>query len=155
MELLLKRLKSDGDSTIGILFIDWEKECDTLEDEYREVKVPGETRIPAGIYEVGFMPHITPLTQKYRDRFDWFSRHIEIKGVPNFTGIYFHIGNFDEDTAGCILLGEHNEGKFTIKNSTITFYKFYKRVSKALINGEKVTITILDENQRIEDLTNK
>ena len=57
-KLELYRYSSQKDSTLGLLFItDYEtnkKEflCFTLEDEKRDVKVYGETRIPKGEYEV-------------------------------------------------------------------------------------------------------
>ena len=52
MELRLQREKNNGDTTIGRLYIDGEYECYTLEDQPNDKKVYGETRIPAGTYEI-------------------------------------------------------------------------------------------------------
>ena len=55
MELELLRISSQEDSTNGILFnaTDGRKFlCYTLEDQHRETKVWGDTRIPAGTYRI-------------------------------------------------------------------------------------------------------
>ena len=52
MKLELKRFSSQSDTTLGLLFVDGEFECFTLEDEYREEKVKGEPTIPAGTYKI-------------------------------------------------------------------------------------------------------
>ena len=69
MEILLLRYSDDGDSTMGLLFIDGKFECHTLEDEHRDVKKPGETRIPEGKYKVNFRNERTPLTKKYAAKY--------------------------------------------------------------------------------------
>lgn len=145
---LFRYYGQDKDRTFGLISIDCEFECHTLEDEYRSVKVNGETRIPAGQYEVILNKKDTPLTNKYADKFPWFTYHLMLKDVPGFSNIYIHIGNFDENTEGCILVGEQpNYSANMITNSTDTFERFYKKVAKALYDGEKVFITIKDEGQ--------
>ena len=56
MNLEVLRISSQKDSTSGILFdvVNGKRNflCYTLEDEQRDVKVWGETRIPAGTYEI-------------------------------------------------------------------------------------------------------
>ena len=56
MELEVLRFSSQKDSTNGVLFDVTEGKrkflCYTLEDEYREEKVMGETRIPSGTYNI-------------------------------------------------------------------------------------------------------
>ena len=55
MKLEVIRFSSQNDSTLGLLFdvTDGRKFlCFTLEDEARDTKVMGETRIPAGIYDL-------------------------------------------------------------------------------------------------------
>ena len=59
MDLLVLRFSSQKDSTNGLLFQKTESFglqflCYTLEDEQRALKVKGETRIPAGIYDIQF-----------------------------------------------------------------------------------------------------
>ena len=52
MKLKVIRFSSQKDSTSGLLFDDSDGKleflCYTLEDEYREEKISGETRVPAG-----------------------------------------------------------------------------------------------------------
>src|SRR5262245_55691636 len=97
MLLILVRGRRTGNATIGQLYVDGNFFGHTLEDVVREagVKVPGETAIPAGMYEgeVTFSPR--------------FKTNLPlIKNVPNFTGIRIHAGNSEGDTEGCILVGE-------------------------------------------------
>lgn len=123
--------------------------CYGIEDEYREVKVSKETRIPAGFYELGIRQDETPKTIQYRTKYTWFKKHIEILKVPGFTGVYIHIGNTDADTDGCLLLGDNADnnqiGDGSISNSTNAFKRFYSEIYPLLEAGNKVHLTIRDE----------
>jgi hypothetical protein len=122
----------------------------TLEDEYREIKRAFETRIPAGIYKIDIQQADTPLTMKYRDKYPWFKKHLEIKNVPGFVGVYLHIGNFDADSAGCILLGDNSDnntiGPGSVSNSTACFKRFYEFVYPHL----PITLIIKDEKELLK-----
>jgi hypothetical protein len=52
----------------------------------------------------------------------------EITGVTGHTNILFHVGNFNEDSEGCVLLGEYITRSATgvqmLTNSRVTFEKF-------------------------------
>jgi len=52
MEILVDRFISDDDSTVSKVSVEGKFVCFGLEDEYREEKVVGETRIPAGTYKI-------------------------------------------------------------------------------------------------------
>jgi hypothetical protein len=52
MHLTVKRFADNGDTTLGILYINGVFECFTVEDEERDVKVKSETRVPEGVYDV-------------------------------------------------------------------------------------------------------
>ncbi len=56
MELRVIRMYSQDDFTIGALYSESKEGreflCFTLEDEHRDEKVMGETRIPAGTYRI-------------------------------------------------------------------------------------------------------
>lgn len=150
MDIKLLRYSDNGDDTLGILFDETGKVISyTLEDEHRAIKVKGETRIPDGTYKLGIRNEITPMTQRYLDDKrlkPWFERHIEILNVPKFAGIYIHIGNFDEDTDGCILLGNNpninSEEKGKISDSVVTYKKFYNKYYPLLKQGKGIFIKI-------------
>jgi len=94
MILRLHRFHSGKDETLGLLYIDGQFFCYTLEDEYREVKVKGETRIPDGTYD---------LVKRFSPK--WQKEMVYLEDVPNFTGIAIHPGNTTGDTSGCLLVG--------------------------------------------------
>lgn len=159
-ELKLQRYSDNGDSTQGIL-IEFKDSKEsflhgyTLEDEHRNVKLAGETRVNAGRYELKLNKWVdakgspSPLTQRYRLKYPWFKWHIEITKIPNFTGVYIHIGNKDGDTEGCILLGDsvdnNNISEGVVSNSTVCFQRFYKDVFNYLEKGNQIFINIVDE----------
>ena len=157
MKFILQRFSDNRDSTLGILLkvLDTNQgprpvfQSYTLEDEYRDEKVMKETRIPAGTYQVDIQQTDTPLTLKYQAKYPWFKKHLEIKKVPGFTGVYLHIGNFDADSAGCILVGDNADnniiGPGSISNSTASFKRFYESVYPHL----PVTLVVKDEKQLI------
>lgn len=157
-ELDLRRIVDNGDATAGYMvemnpnpfFIGY-----TCEDQKQlNGKVKGETRIPGGgkRYELVINNVLTNLTKAYRERYNWFEFHIMVKDVEGFVGIYLHIGNDDDDTDGCILIGDTQNnimlkpaiGK-PILNSTNAFRRFYERYYPLLKKGDKVFLTIHDE----------
>lgn len=149
MTFILQRYSDNRDSTLGILLKVLEKQtvlqAYTLEDEFRVTKVKGETRIPAGTYTVDRQPLATPLTLKYRQKYPWFKNHLEVKNVPGFQGIYIHVGNYDENSDGCILLGDvadnNSIGPGSVMQSTAAFQRFYQSVYDQL----PITLIIKDE----------
>jgi hypothetical protein len=51
----------------------------------------------------------------------------EITGVPGHTGILFHMGNYNQDSDGCVLLGEStvpDPDPTMITSSVLTFNQF-------------------------------
>lgn len=155
MDFILQRFSDNRDCTLGLLFSKTPTlphfESYTLEDEQRVDKLKGETRIPAGFYELKIRKEETPLTLKYRAKYNWFQNHIEITNVNGFKGVYIHIGNNDENTDGCILLGDNadnnNIGYGSISNSTQAFSRWYKKVFDYLDGGGKVTLEIRNEDK--------
>ena len=155
MNLILTRFSDNGKSTLGLLhhketgkFLNY-----TLEDEFRAVKVKGETRIPAGYYELKIRKEDTPLTIKHRASYGaWFKYHIEVTGVPNFQGIYLHAGNDDTHTDGCLLIGNTQNNHNTVQgsplgSSTAGTKTVYELVYPELEAGRKVFIQIRDEKE--------
>ncbi|GJM64650.1 hypothetical protein PEDI_52020 [Persicobacter diffluens] len=143
------RYFDDGETTLGLMFIKNEFFAYTLEDTHQEVKIPSETRIPAGNYSVEFRKEDTELTQKYRTRYNWFNYHLEIKNIPDFQRVYIHIGNNRHDTGGCILIADGvnaSSMEKTIQYSTRAFERFYKRIEALIEGGEKIRICISNED---------
>ena len=122
MKLEVLRISSEKDSTSGILFDttnDKKFLCYTLEDEKRDEKVMGETRIPEGTYEIKLRT-VGGFHQKYTKRFGNIHRGmLHITSVPGFDYILIHCGNTDEHTAGCLLVGDSQENNQLIKNGFI------------------------------------
>lgn len=131
MKLKLQRRFLTPTYTIGTLFIDGERFCDTLEDCVRDLtkesKVMHRTAIPHGTYRV--IVNVSPK----------FGRELpRLMDVPHFEGILIHRGNNADHTSGCILVGE-NRVKGGLVNSTPYELELTRRAKAA---GE-VTIEIV------------
>ena len=153
MRLEVVRFSSELDSTSGMLFdITGETRrflCYTLEDEHREDKVAGETRIPAGEYcitlrtEGGFH-------KRYANRFQTIHKGmLWVRDVPNFEYVLIHCGNTDENTSGCLLLGDSQENNQVKKDgwvghSTRAYFRIYPYITSALERKEEVCILYTD-----------
>ncbi len=150
MHLQLLRFSSQADSTLGALFLDGVFQCFTLEDEQRNKKVYGETRIPAGRYSIQLKIH-GGFHERYGQRFIAFHKGmLWLRNVYNFDNILIHIGNKDDDTAGCILVGDtcHSNsggGKGFIGESTNAYKRIYPKIANYLDSGAgPVFIQIID-----------
>ena len=148
MKLKLLRYSDNGKSTLGLMFIDNKWACYCLEDEYRDVKVLGETRIPAGIYNIDFRKVDSGMTGKYRKQFSWFTWHLMLQNVPGFKYVYIHKGNKEKHTEGCILIADNaNNNQIQdgfIGNSTQAFKRIYAIIADELNNGNEVEIEVID-----------
>lgn len=152
MKLEVLRISSQQDSTSGLLFdITNERKflCYTLEDEFRETKVMGETRIPAGTYRLS-LREWGGFHERYAKRFrNLHKGMLWVRDVPDFTHILIHCGNTDEHTAGCLLLGQTQTSNRAspdgfVGRSTEAYVDVYPVVADALEAGEEVTITYVD-----------
>ena len=65
--------------------------------------------------------------------------------LTNFEWVYIHIGNYEDQTSGCILVGESANSCGTISQSTSAYYRVYMACLNAFENGDKVYILISDE----------
>lgn len=136
MELVIRRRWYTDRSTIGELFIDGVRACFTLEDVVRPgdimlVKVPGQTAIPAGRYEVA-----VNWSQRFKRRLPL------LVDVTNFSGVRIHTGNTDAHTEGCILLGMVRETD-RILDSVKAFDAVFPLIDAAVAR-EKCYLTIED-----------
>lgn len=142
MELRLKRhtTQPSKDRTLGELFINGVKFCDTLEDTDRgllksmskeataKIKVFAKTCIGKGLYDIviNFSSRFGKLMPQLID-------------VVGFLGIRIHNGSYPEHTEGCILVGVLS-GDMLI-HSKDTFKAFMELLLK-LPKKEKITILI-------------
>ena len=135
MEIELKRRWLNEKATLGELFIDGDtfRQCYTLEDVVREEKIPGETAIPYGRYEV---------ILNYSNRFKRIMPRI--LNVQNFKGVLLHYGNVPEDTEGCILVGRIIVNSAAIGESRLAFSELFDKLQTASKHG-KIYITIKKE----------
>jgi len=165
MKYEVLRTSSGKDSTSGLLFeVSQNKRtflAYTLEDEQRDVKVWGETRIPAGTYKLklreegGF--HNRYLN-KYGNTFH--KGMIHVQDVPGFEYILWHTGNTDEHTAGCLIMGNTQTNNRIAKDgfigSSVDAYKFvYPRVVSAIQAGIDVEVEYIDYDGDVKKISNK
>ena len=153
MKLKVLRFSSQEDSTSGLLFLENEQGleflCYTLEDESRDLKIKGETRVPAGIYEIKLRTE-GGFHEKYKKRFGGLHKGmLHVTNVPNFEWILIHTGNTDEHTAGCLLVGDSQENNVIVKDGFIgkssnAYKRIYPDIAKALEEGEDVSIEYVD-----------
>ncbi len=137
MNLTLKRINFSPFSTIGELSVDGKWECFTLEDCDRALenpankKIPGETAIPRGRYQVVI---------NHSSRFGrLMPRLLE---VPQFEGILIHPGNLAVDTEGCILVGRV-KGVDRILESRLAFDSLFTELNAATRWGKEIWIEIV------------
>lgn len=148
MEILLKRIAKKNLYTIGKLYIDGVYFCDTIEDkdrglsqsmpleEIKKIKVPNETAIPTGTYNVT----LNVVSPKFKDR-AWAKPYEgkvpRILNVPGFEGVLIHPGTDQNSTSGCIILGKNKiVGK--VVESQATFKIFMVKVA----GQRNITLTI-------------
>jgi len=145
MNLYLSRMGYGRDSTLGRISLG-SLSFFSLEDERRDVKVPGYTCIPVGSYEIK-LRKAGGLHKKYKARFpDLHKGMLWLQDVPGFEWVYIHIGNDADDTAGCPLVGELPvilpTGEFEIGRSTPAYVALYRKVIAALEAGDRVWVHI-------------
>ena len=165
MKYEVLRVSSQKDSTSGLLFeVNNGKRtflCYTLEDEQRDVKVWGETRIPAGTYKLGLRTE-GGFHNRYLSRYgaDFHKGMIWVLDVPGFEWILWHSGNTDENTAGCLLLGNTQTSNLVSKDGFIgssrDAYKLvYPRVLAAIESGLDVEVEYIDFDGDVKEISNK
>lgn len=135
MNLILRRTKYCSDGIFGELLGDSGNFiCNTLEHAFPKPDHTFEAKVEAGEYlcKVG----TGPLPGGFHALHDGVPfMAFEIQDVPPFRGepvkgILFHIGNYNCDSEGCILLGKQigrkNDGGFMLMASKQAFEAFMK-----------------------------
>lgn len=160
---VVERYEHDKDWTLSHLYApDGRLLCFGIEDEFRVVKVKGETRIPDGIYKLGhrqspkfsaaFLMNescqlITP-SQKANNpnAYKSYNKNHEliwIMNVPGFEYVLLHWGNTDDDTDGCFIVGNTVSiigGQKAVTNSKVTYMSIYPAIMRDILSGSEVEI---------------
>tara|TARA_R110002167_G_scaffold328047_1_gene534370 strand:+ start:122 stop:541 length:420 start_codon:yes stop_codon:yes gene_type:complete len=130
INLLLIRDTFSEKSTLGELFLNGERMCDTLENPW----IDNQRRIsciPEGEYDVRLR---LPRESNTRDYI-----HLLVKEVKDRDYILFHIGNFPKDTSGCILVGLGSQ-QDAVNNSRLAMDLLIKEVIH--LGGENIKLII-------------
>ena len=90
--LTLLRVESTEIVTRGCLLVDGRFICLTLENPWKE-NSPNVSCIPTGQYQL--VPYVSLQ----------HGATYKLLGVPNREGIIVHVGNTEDNTRGCVLLG--------------------------------------------------
>lgn len=122
-------------ATIGKVFVDGVFLWWSCEDRLHSgPKIPGDTCIPAGRYQVIITPSVR------------FSRPLPLLlNVPNFSGVRIHPGNSPADTSGCILVGGGYQPKEQILvHSRIACDAVQATIQKVLDTPQEVWCEVID-----------
>jgi hypothetical protein len=130
INLLLIRDTFSKESTIGELFLNGERICDTLENPWQDNQ-RNISCIPEGVYPVRLRLPRESATRDYI--------HLLVKDVPNRDWILFHRGNTAKDTSGCILVGLGTEQDI-VHNSVLAMDLLIKEVIH--LGGENINLII-------------
>tara|TARA_R110000803_G_scaffold25845_1_gene61690 strand:+ start:4312 stop:4731 length:420 start_codon:yes stop_codon:yes gene_type:complete len=130
INLLLIRDTFTKESTIGELFLNGERICDTLENPFKDNE-RNISCIPEGNYPVRLRLARESATRDYL--------HLLVMGVPDRDYILFHIGNTAKDTSGCILVGLGSKQDF-VGNSVLAMDLLIKEIIN--LGGTKINLII-------------
>jgi hypothetical protein len=115
MHLTVQRQYLRDDRTLGELLLDGQHFAWTIEDAVRDRKIPNETAIPPGVFEVVV---------------NWSSRFGKplpmLLNVPGFTAVRFHGGNGPQHTEGCILIGAERDDERIWKCAEVSVFLTFK-----------------------------
>lgn len=122
MDMVLRRLNFRDDGILGELVSDdiVSFSCATLEHAYTDEQNGWVPKLKSGLYRCVYGTH---QLAHHPHPFKTF----EITNVPGHTNILFHIGNFNNDSEGCVLLGQRmpdGGGSLMISDSKVTFERF-------------------------------
>ena len=130
INLLLIRDTFSKESTIGELFLNGERICDTLENSWQDNQ-RNISCIPEGVYPVRLR---LPRESGTRDYL-----HLLVQEVPNRDFILVHRGNFPSQTQGCILVGLGTE-QDVVHNSVLAMDLLIKEILH--LGGENINLII-------------
>ena len=130
INLLLIRDTFSKDSTIGELFLNGERICDTLENPWQDNQRTISC-IPEGEYPVRLRLARESASRDYL--------HLLVQDVPNRDWILFHRGNYPKDTSGCIVVGLGSQ-QDVVNNSVLAMDLLIKEILH--LGGENINLII-------------
>tara|TARA_R110002012_G_scaffold318122_1_gene535686 strand:+ start:3052 stop:3534 length:483 start_codon:yes stop_codon:yes gene_type:complete len=130
INLLIIRDTFSENSTIGELFVNGERFCDTLELPWKN-NVRNISCIPDGEYNVRLRYPRESATRDYL--------HLLVQEVPSRDYILFHRGNSADDTSGCILVGQGSQQDI-VYNSTLAMDLLIKEIIN--LGGKNIKLII-------------
>mgnify|MGYP003625151948 CR=1 len=130
INLLIIRDTFTDESTIGELFLNGERLCDTLENPWLDNQ-KNISCIPVGKYPVRLRLARESATKNYL--------HLLIQDVPNRNYVLFHRGNTNADTQGCVLVGLGSQQDF-VSNSVLAMDLLMKEIVN--LGGENINLII-------------
>jgi len=153
VELDIWRYSSDDASTLGFLMMQSgdtrEQLCYTVEDAWHPFKITGRTRIPAGRYKIKFRTD-SPMARRYAQQFPKHEGMLWLQDVSGFNWVYIHVGNDEDDTDGCILLGTHvNETARAVQQSRNAYKEVYAKLAPWVNSSEGLWLTVVDLDRKV------
>jgi len=144
MRLELLRYSTSDESTLGALLIDGTFACYTLEDAFHVAKIPGQTRIPEGIYDLKLRTE-GGMHADYGRKYPFHRGMLWLQSVPQFEWVYIHVGNRAAHSEGCLLVGltancNQIEDGFVGK-SVQAYERIYPGIADAVL-GDTATVEI-------------
>lgn len=161
-KVLVLRQPSKLDWTLSDFYFDAFRMGVGVEDEKRETKVHGETRIPNGIYNLGLRNSPKFSNSYFRDdegnlisakerktpeqiaMYHTPHEMIWVMDVPGFEYILWHWGNTDLDTHGCYIVGSvfgSSNGRDGVTNSRKKYTEIYPILWRS-IRETKTGVTV-------------
>jgi len=153
MELVLRRIFLGEEYTVGHLWADGRYVCDTLEPVDRGLdcgmklseilgmkRERGVMAIPTGVYSVTLEVK-SPRFGNWPQYAFCEGRLPRLVDVPGYEGVLLHIGNYREDTQGCVLVGR-NLVRGQLLSSAVTFRSLYGLLEAAVRRGEDISMRV-------------
>ena len=142
MDLSIRRYTAKPEApTLGLLLVDDEFICYTLEDPTRPEKIKGDTCIPPGLYQLKLRAE-GGMHTRYSKRFPEIHKGmLWLTGIENFEWVYLHCGQTTEHTEGCPLLGDQISSNPPSKDallskSTRAYERIYPAIAAAIEQGD-------------------
>ncbi|WP_207532963.1 DUF5675 family protein [Desertivirga arenae] len=147
MAIKIIRVAKGKNSTLSHLYLNDLFLCYLLEDSIREVKIAGSTCIPEGKYKLG-LNQKAGMNSRYKLSYPAMHKGmLEIQGIPNFSLVFLHIGNYTSDTSGCPLTGHYwnqVKGDYQVMQSSFAYQQVYEVLAKEVKAGRN---EVLVENR--------